>query len=151
MRSMCKYGRLCYDFDMIGTYLNKPDVQSELRGLRGWGGVGDEAMNGSWGSWFQMCFMFSLKSGIRRTRTPKLRIHRLWRGQEPPPQSDFWGWACTRNGAPATMPWICPSSLQGIGSSGTSSSCQCLGEAGGLGKGSIPGVSEVGIPQELDG
>jgi hypothetical protein len=35
MRSMCKYGRLCYDFDMIGTYLNKPDVQSELRGLSG--------------------------------------------------------------------------------------------------------------------
>ena len=30
---MCTYGRLCYDFDMIGTYLNKPEVQSEFLGL----------------------------------------------------------------------------------------------------------------------
>lgn len=37
MRSMCKYGRLCYDFDMIGTYLNKPDVQSELGVHKKWG------------------------------------------------------------------------------------------------------------------
>ena len=29
MRRLCTYGRLCYDFDMIGTYLNKPEVQTE--------------------------------------------------------------------------------------------------------------------------
>lgn len=29
---MCYYGRLCYDFDMIGTYLNKPEIQSASLG-----------------------------------------------------------------------------------------------------------------------
>ena len=34
MRILCKYGRLCYDFDMIGTYLNKPEVQTEWPGRK---------------------------------------------------------------------------------------------------------------------
>jgi carboxypeptidase C (cathepsin A) len=37
MRIPCEHGRLCYDFDMITTYLNSKDVQSKL-GVHGkWG------------------------------------------------------------------------------------------------------------------
>jgi len=37
MRIPCDHGRLCYDFDMIGTYLNRPEVQSELGVKKKWG------------------------------------------------------------------------------------------------------------------
>ncbi|CAK9001207.1 unnamed protein product [Durusdinium trenchii] len=37
MRKMCTHGRLCYDFDMIGTYLNKPEVQTQLGVQKKWG------------------------------------------------------------------------------------------------------------------
>jgi cathepsin A (carboxypeptidase C) len=37
MRIPCEHGRLCYDFDMIGTYLNTPEVQKELGVSKKWG------------------------------------------------------------------------------------------------------------------
>jgi len=37
MRINCEHGRLCYDFDMITTYLNKPEVQTALGVKKTWG------------------------------------------------------------------------------------------------------------------
>jgi len=37
MRIPCQHGRLCYDFDMIGAYLNRPEVQSALGVKKKWG------------------------------------------------------------------------------------------------------------------
>mmetsp|Transcript_29507 Transcript_29507/g.68033 ORF Transcript_29507/g.68033 Transcript_29507/m.68033 type:complete len:491 (-) Transcript_29507:49-1521(-) len=37
MRIKCEHGRLCYDFDMITTYLNQPNVQQELGVSKKWG------------------------------------------------------------------------------------------------------------------
>ncbi|CAJ1335036.1 unnamed protein product [Effrenium voratum] len=37
MRIPCSHGKLCYDFDMIGTYLNKPEVQQQLGVSKKWG------------------------------------------------------------------------------------------------------------------
>lgn len=37
MRIPCEHGRLCYDFDMIGTYLNKQSVQQALGVSKKWG------------------------------------------------------------------------------------------------------------------
>eukprot|EP00929_Paragymnodinium_shiwhaense_P029485 TRINITY_DN1687_c0_g3_i1.p1 TRINITY_DN1687_c0_g3~~TRINITY_DN1687_c0_g3_i1.p1 ORF type:complete len:499 (+),score=125.32 TRINITY_DN1687_c0_g3_i1:52-1548(+) len=37
MRIKCEHGRLCYDFDMITTYLNKAEVQKELGVSKKWG------------------------------------------------------------------------------------------------------------------
>jgi len=37
MRIPCEHGRLCYDFDMIGTYLNQREVQQQLGVSKHWG------------------------------------------------------------------------------------------------------------------
>lgn len=37
MRIPCEHGRLCYDFDMITTYLNKADVKQQLGVTKSWG------------------------------------------------------------------------------------------------------------------
>jgi len=37
MRLKCEHGRLCYDFDNVGVYLNKQDVQSQLGTSGKWG------------------------------------------------------------------------------------------------------------------
>merc|ERR1719456_1553142 len=37
MKIPCEHGRLCYDFDMITTYLNTPAIQKQLGVSKKWG------------------------------------------------------------------------------------------------------------------
>jgi len=53
MNIPCEHGRLCYDFDMIGKYLNSPEVKAELGVTKTWGSCNYAvnllfAANGDW-------------------------------------------------------------------------------------------------------